>query len=209
MYLVIRKDFDLMTGQLVNLFVERCIVDGTMADAEVALKSVKESILSSYARFSINYELKEYPDGTYIKANVCMVILSISDIGDCNGSHILYHHEIENTDPVEDAAKAISRLAKTTVENAKGILSCFGYEIDGKPVMLVDKPVDMESQVGMKPAEFKEFYKDILDEPKVSKDDIEQIKYAVDRVCEKHRVDRHKIYEMIEVGGKTLSELTD
>lgn len=206
MYLVVRKDIDLLTGQLVNLFVER-VVEGSAKDARDVLNSIVDNIVVSYKRLGIKYDVKDYIDGTYIKAEVCMVILFTHEV--TNGSMPLYHHEVSHDDDyvLNDAAKAISNLAHTTLDNAKGILSCFGYEIDGKPFMLADRPVDGEKQVGMDPDDFKEKYASVLyDDAPDDQDTVKDIMVCVNKVCYKHHVDTKPVYDAITVGGKTLSE---
>ena len=233
MYLVVRKDVDLLTGQLVNLFVER-VVEGSAKDARDVLTSIVDNIIVSYKRLGIKYDVKDYIDGTYIKAEVCMVILFTHEVV-ANGSMPLYHHEVNRDEDytISDAAKAISALAHTTIDNAKGILSCFGYEIDGKPFMLADRPVDGEKQVGMPPEDFHVAFASLLnddqnpagcfrkqlanidtgafkgshaEEDRVDYDNITAIMIAVDNACCKNHVDRKLVYDNVKVGDKTLTE---
>ena len=237
MYLVVRTDVDLLTGQLVNLFVERVVTTGDFDYCKTVRSSIIDNIITSYKNLGIKYNIKEYPEGVYIKAEVCMVILSIHQV--TNGSMPLYHHDVshdvsQDKDYVlNDAAKAISTLAHTTLDNAKGILSCFGYEIDGKPFMLADKPVDGEKQVGMTPEDFHVTFASLLnddqnpagcfrkqlanidtgafkgshaEEDRVDYDNITAIMLAVDNACCKNHVDRKLVYDNVKVGDKTLSE---
>ena len=215
MFLVVRKDFDLKTGQLVNLFVERVVV-GDEDAANAVKEEIANSIIKSYTGLNIKHRVEDHEEGKYIIGEIAMCIIYLHEV--TNGSMALYHKDImpgNHEDYVDEAARSLSALAEITVQDAKGILGCFGYEIDGKPVMLVDKHIDSSKQVGMEPDEFRTKYEGLLTDvydPEIPPIDsldyknIQEIMTAVDTVCYKHHVDRKFIYDRVTVGDRTLAE---
>ena len=161
MFLTIRKDFDLATHLVIAVGID--YVSEVEQDARDMLDKIVNARLESCNAMGNYGSITGDTERTYFRTKTTLSVYTITEYGNDCCLYLYEQRDVKSQaqddmtydEAVAMACKGLSRMAGITSEQAKEVIACFGYEVNGKPVMLTHPSIPGPN---MSPDEFHNKY---------------------------------------------------